>query len=1580
MFGYALRFTLASNVYLILRSLCGSYASWFFHIANTVVVRVFVLDTALGSVDLEIQQWDDDEDLNGETDQIDMTEGGGDSVFVTLDLVHFSWVGQNGDFCEGPLDAFGGCTAGKTRGPNEDFAEDDDGGIEWTITFSVCGIPLTDTDANGIADQWEQNGVDTDCNGTPDVDFCNNPWVDDDGDGFPNHWEQNGVDIDCDGVGDEDVCGVPWIDSDGDGLLDGWETNGVDVDCDGSIGVPLNTYGADPNHKDIFIEYDVCNNDVIHRSEVQNVKRAFAAAPITAGTNPPAYPGGQPRLNLPQNPDGLPGINIWIDTGSLVDPLASEGPPSCADGIDNDGNGQFDSTDPACFAGSLWEGFGPCNDGIDNDNDTLTDLGADPDCVTIDSIEGSPPCGDNVDNDGDGQTDGDDDDCLVGDNLGGGNIVQCNALVPGGVASLAWDNCDRTINPNNICIADSQRSGTCQITGVACSIDGGFFTQIKPNNFDPDRKWVFRYGLKHPPADGTAREDGGPPNSCSDGVDNNPLVVPNGPDALDPVCAAASEDGIANACHNGIDDQADNLIDSADPDCQAGQENNQGAGTCSDGIENGDGPDQLDPECSTMREDGSTVANSCWDGIDQSNPFNLPLWMVPGADGVMDSLNPDCQTVTVEDPPFAGDCHDGIDNMLDGLFDCADPGCRTRPEQEDGATPLAGGQTTCCDLIDNSADGADQQDPECNSVSEDGAGAGSCYDGLDNSTDGIDAQDDDCHFSGGWGGGDNFIIFNFDPRGGTLMHEIGHTLGLFHGGNVSNNRKPNYISVMNYDHQGGIEQWPGIAVEGDLTLLAEDGAGPGTCSDGINNGGNDGIDLLDPDCQTCNDGVDNDADGYVDNQDPDCLGLYSTADGRPDQRLLDYSPPRYPGGRATLLPPIVENGGLNETSAFISIDPNGDGTQDIAADPINIFYYRPYLSQAPEGFLAGPTCSDGIDNNGDTFEDIFDPVCNDTPRFARVFDDIDWNSDGDTVDVGVRANVDFSSGDIENRFLTGVDEDGVGGGCNNNIDDDGDFLVDLDDPNCQHNSFDDWTHIALKNWDRGTIPAKFIDPYKDPTIEQLDNAKYLARSADLILEMIADSIGTDASGKVSLSVEIENITGTPAYGPVRLIFTGLPDSTVIVTANSQCRKEGASTVCMVGWIMAYQTWTIDLQFEAHPCDWISANRIHARVEHVGFEPTPEDNQDEVVIETGGVWPMWKMCASRWGEAPYPGPRTKSLAWQRYFDIPLRSSALIDDDGIIYISREDGLLNAVNSNGDVLWTTSVFSLFKEASPALSPTGDIIVATENGRVKALSKSDGSEQWSWWGGASIIASPAVTGDGRIYVTTLTGWPVSNALVALNAAGDELWKLENIAPIYQSPALDEEGNIYIVTEKILFNSYIIAVDPNGSTIWEHAISDEVHSSPSVRGGRIYVGTDGGYISALDSSTGVLLWSYQIPCGFFEDCDVSSSPTVLDNGRILFGSENGKIYALDDQGSSAVAVWEYETDAKITASPIVSSNGVVFIGSHDTHLYALDVNTGEELWNENTWGPIRSTVSLDAEGRVYAGSDDGRLRVFNGP
>lgn len=96
---------------------------------------------------------------------------------------------------------------------------------------------------------------------------------------------------------------------------------------------------------------------------------------------------------------------VWVDLSTYRDAVLAIARP-CADGVDNDGDGD---TDYPADTGCLWEGddseLPQCSDGIDNDFDGSADYGADADCSSADDSFEWP------DLDGDLVTDGEDD-CL----------------------------------------------------------------------------------------------------------------------------------------------------------------------------------------------------------------------------------------------------------------------------------------------------------------------------------------------------------------------------------------------------------------------------------------------------------------------------------------------------------------------------------------------------------------------------------------------------------------------------------------------------------------------------------------------------------------------------------------------------------------------------------------------------------------------------------------------------------------------------------------------------------------------------------------------------------------------------------------------------------------------------------------------------------------------------------------------------------------------------------------------------------------------------------------------------------------
>jgi hypothetical protein len=107
-------------------------------------------------------------------------------------------------------------------------------------------------------------------------------------------------------------CNIPNPqDTDGDGLTDRWELLGLDNEFDP---LPFPLWGANPRHKDMFIELDQEEPDIPAMTEAQ----LSAAAAVFSG------------LTNVSNPDGNPGITLHFDRGAPCTQEAGD-----VDGITN---------------------------------------------------------------------------------------------------------------------------------------------------------------------------------------------------------------------------------------------------------------------------------------------------------------------------------------------------------------------------------------------------------------------------------------------------------------------------------------------------------------------------------------------------------------------------------------------------------------------------------------------------------------------------------------------------------------------------------------------------------------------------------------------------------------------------------------------------------------------------------------------------------------------------------------------------------------------------------------------------------------------------------------------------------------------------------------------------------------------------------------------------------------------------------------------------------------------------------------------------------------------------------------------
>jgi hypothetical protein len=163
-----------------------------------------------------------------------------------------------------------------------------------------------------------------------------------------------------------DVDGNGTPDNDGDGLCDDWERDGI-RDLDGNVVLDLPAMGADPNHKDVFVQVDYmdCGQGGCAAGDLHSHRPSgpALAAVVQAFRNAPV-----------ENPDGKEGINLHF-VGSADDPRGQALPevpsihfdergPGPADDFDDLKNGSNDpaNTGQPCGTGPFDGHFGTVAD------------------------------------------------------------------------------------------------------------------------------------------------------------------------------------------------------------------------------------------------------------------------------------------------------------------------------------------------------------------------------------------------------------------------------------------------------------------------------------------------------------------------------------------------------------------------------------------------------------------------------------------------------------------------------------------------------------------------------------------------------------------------------------------------------------------------------------------------------------------------------------------------------------------------------------------------------------------------------------------------------------------------------------------------------------------------------------------------------------------------------------------------------------------------------------------------------------------------------------------------------------------
>ena len=238
-----------------------------------------------------------------------------------------------------------------------------------------------------------------------------------------------------------------------------------------------------------------------------------------------------------------------------------------------------------------------------------------------------------------------------------------------------------------------------------------------------------------------------------------------------------------------------------------------------------------------------------------------------------------------------------------------------------------------------------------------------------------------------------------------------------------------------------------------------------------------------------------------------------------------------------------------------------------------------------------------------------------------------------------------------------------------------------------------------------------------------------------------------------------------------------------------------------------------------------------------------------------------------------------------------------DESAVYAPSNDGNLYVIDQDGKNLWAFET-GHYLWAQPQLSEEV-VYAASMDHFVYAISKSDGKQLWRQEMGGAVNGAPVLSEDGSIlYVGSL-----GKEMVALDTKneGKKLW-------VY--PPETSEDSI--------------------ESVW---------GKPILGKGTLYFADSGGYLYALDATSGKLVW----PAPIEFPGTVVGGLTALEDG-FVYATEEGGIAARNFDGTIK---WERQVDGEIFQAPVVSGNYLVvgtINGEKLVYLYDLE---GNRIWAE---------------------------------
>jgi eukaryotic-like serine/threonine-protein kinase len=270
----------------------------------------------------------------------------------------------------------------------------------------------------------------------------------------------------------------------------------------------------------------------------------------------------------------------------------------------------------------------------------------------------------------------------------------------------------------------------------------------------------------------------------------------------------------------------------------------------------------------------------------------------------------------------------------------------------------------------------------------------------------------------------------------------------------------------------------------------------------------------------------------------------------------------------------------------------------------------------------------------------------------------------------------------------------------------------------------------------------------------------------------------------------------------------------------------------------------------------------------------------------------------------------------------------------------------------------------SSPAVF-NNRVYFGSSDGKVYAVDAATGVLQWSFATGDVVHASPAIA-NNTAYIGSWDSY-----FYALDAeSGQERWRFKagddpaiHNQVGFQSSAAVVGGTVYVGCR----DGHVYAIDgATGRKRWDYSTSQSwVNSTPAVRDGVVYAGTaDTHRFFALDAKSGRLRFVTDVQALIFGSAAVAGNLAYI-------GSMNGRLSAIDL--TSGKLVWDFRTEASSSDPQKILLPSGAFDRSAMRPIFHNFMDMTVNLSKMYSVGAILSSPVID-RGAVYFGSADGYL------